>query len=335
MRFIKYTEPELGVKLDLKDKRILYSLSENARMPYSQIAKKVQLSKDTVKYRIKRLEKNGVIQGYVSVIDISKLGYSTYHIFLRLSRTKKETTKNLIKILKSYPFVKVVIEFSGKFDFELGIAAKDIAELDLLITKIVDDISEIQEYEIMILSRNFATRAFPRKFLDISPETIAEKKNQKILIDKIDLKIINILSEKAQTPLYKIAETVNLSADAITYRLKKLKESGIIIKCQPAINYSALGYTVYTVFVNIHNLGFKKEKILEYFLNTNKNVLWAVKTIGRYNLLMYVCVEKTDEIHETMMELRELFPSEVKDYETLIAYEEYKYTYLPSICIEK
>ena len=50
------------LKIDKKDKKILVLLSEDSRMPVSEIAKKVQLSKDTVSYRIKRMVKE-VIDG--------------------------------------------------------------------------------------------------------------------------------------------------------------------------------------------------------------------------------------------------------------------------------
>jgi hypothetical protein len=56
------------IKLDKKDKRILYELYKNARTPINNIAKQVNLSKDTIKYRIKRLEKIGLILAYSKLV---------------------------------------------------------------------------------------------------------------------------------------------------------------------------------------------------------------------------------------------------------------------------
>ena len=47
--------------LDLKDKKILVELELNSRRSNNQIAKKVNLSKEVVKYRIDRLLEKGVI----------------------------------------------------------------------------------------------------------------------------------------------------------------------------------------------------------------------------------------------------------------------------------
>lgn len=332
MRFTQKIQTDKEVWLDVKDKKILYYLSQNARMPYTQLAKKVALSKDTIKYRINNLEKKGVIQGYIAFIDINKLGYATYHLFLQLYSLNKESRKKLIGTLCSYPFVKAVIEFSGKFDIELSLVAKNIEELDHIMTQVINDASPyLQDHILLLISKPYVSKLFPTSLIKINDRLKKEtkSKNTIIKIDKRDMELLKLLSTDAVLPLYKLGDKVGLSADAVNYRIKRLIEQKIIIKFFPVLNYSIIGYTIYTVLMNIHNLTMEKEKTLNYFLKTNKRVLWAVKAIGRYNLLMYICVKKSSKLHETLIKFRELFPSEIRRYETLIAYEEYKYTYFP------
>ena len=45
----------MAIKLDLKDRKILYELDINSRQPFAAIAKKVGLSKQTVINRVKKL----------------------------------------------------------------------------------------------------------------------------------------------------------------------------------------------------------------------------------------------------------------------------------------
>jgi len=337
MRFIQRVESVKTAKLDLKDKKILYQLAENSRTSYTQIAKKVGLSNDAVKYRIKNYEKEGIIQEYISVIDTRKIGYESYHIFLQLKQINKDIRKEIIKTLKSYNFIKLIIEYSGKYDFQLSVAAKNVEGLDKKTTKIIDDLSEyLQEHQIFILSKTLESRALPRSFLEIKEKEVIKKKVRKNIekkLDDVDLKILKILSKNATQPLYKIGEKVGLSADAVNYRIKNLIKSEVILEFSPILNLSALGYSIYTIMINIHNLGKGKEQKLSQFLKTNKNILWAAKSIGKYNLLMWVCVKTTDEFHQTLINLRKLFSPDVKDYETLVAYEEYERNYLPDICL--
>ena len=73
MRYLQAVSNNNKVKIDSKDKKILSLLSLNARIPLTQISKKVSLSRDAVNYRITNLEKSGTIQGYRVVVDMSKL----------------------------------------------------------------------------------------------------------------------------------------------------------------------------------------------------------------------------------------------------------------------
>jgi Lrp/AsnC family leucine-responsive transcriptional regulator len=57
------------IKLDLKDRKILYELDLDARQPLTRIGKKVGLSKDVVSYRMKKLQDEGIIKNYYTVID--------------------------------------------------------------------------------------------------------------------------------------------------------------------------------------------------------------------------------------------------------------------------
>jgi len=72
------------IVIDEKDKKILSSLSNNARMNIIDIAKKTQLSVNTVKDRLKVLGKEKIILGYKPFIDTEKTGYTYYKIFINL-----------------------------------------------------------------------------------------------------------------------------------------------------------------------------------------------------------------------------------------------------------
>ena len=105
--------------------------------------------------------------------------------------------------------------------------------------------------------------------------------------------------------------------------------NGIIQKFIPIINYSSMNYNLYSILLNINGFDDKKEKILKMFINQNKNLIWSVKTIGKFNVIMYLLVKNIDELQETFINLRSLFPGNINHYEILIGYEDYKYTYFP------
>ena len=52
------------------DRKIIYELILDSRQSYKSIGKKIHQSKNVVNYRIKRLEKQGIIKNYFTLIDI-------------------------------------------------------------------------------------------------------------------------------------------------------------------------------------------------------------------------------------------------------------------------
>lgn len=61
--------------LDTVDSAILRELQKDARKPFAEIGKAVSLSATTVAERIRRLEQDGVIEGYQMKLSAAKLGY--------------------------------------------------------------------------------------------------------------------------------------------------------------------------------------------------------------------------------------------------------------------
>ncbi len=329
MRFFETVYSEKKVKLDMIDKKILFELSQNAREPYTVIAKRVGVSRDTVNYRINNLKKMGVLQGTRTLIDMSKFGYMTIHILLQLKQPTKESENELIKKLKQYPFLRAIIKFNGSYDFELAVVAKSMQECDDIIAKVSQDCAQfLQNYEVLFITKTLAANTFPKSFLD--KEQKQELVKHKTLdVDYKDVKILEIVAEQADLPLYEIAGKIKLSSDAVQYRLKKLREQGVIIGYIPAINYSAINYNVYAILLSVLDFSSVYENKLKEFLRTNKDVLWGVKTIGKYNVMLYICTQNPDDLMKTTEQLRNLFVNNIRDYATLINFEEYKYTYFP------
>ncbi|PIN76687.1 hypothetical protein COV17_01540 [Candidatus Woesearchaeota archaeon CG10_big_fil_rev_8_21_14_0_10_36_11] len=330
MKYLQDTSQTQKVTLDKKDTKILSLLAENARTSYTQIAKKVGLSRDAIRYRIKNLAVKGILQGSRVVIDTTKFGYDTYHLFLQLKLPSKEKEADTIQKLQGHNFVKTVIAFSGKFDVELSIIAKNVYEFNTRLDIILNDCYPlVQNYEVLIIIAPHLNLVFPQSFVSSKSE-IQKKRNVGVAPhDKKDMAILNILANDAIKPYYSIANSVGLSADAVTHRVRKMKDNGIITNFVPIINYTGLSYSIYALLLRFTDLHKEKKDTLQELLQVDKNTLWAVHCIGKYNTIIYLCVKNTEEVHDTLNNIRRHFPEAVSDYEILIAKEEHKYTYFP------
>ena len=101
------------IELDKKDREILFHLSLNARASLSDLSRKTRLSKEVIHYRIKNLERNGVIEGYYAVINTYKLGKVFYRVYMKTINMTQQIEKEFISFLKNHPKVTWVVEIDG------------------------------------------------------------------------------------------------------------------------------------------------------------------------------------------------------------------------------
>ena len=115
------------VHLDVKDLAILRLLQNNARMSVKEISEVVQLSTTPVHERIKRLEANGVIKQYATLIDGAKVRKGLMVIcYVSLNQHSKKSGTQFIKLINELPEVVECYSISGEFDFMLKIVAEDM-----------------------------------------------------------------------------------------------------------------------------------------------------------------------------------------------------------------
>ena len=77
------------MKIDETDEKILKNLMINARLSARQLALKLGMSTVTILSRIKKLEKEKIIQGYTTIIDHEKLGYTLTAIIEIIAKNDK------------------------------------------------------------------------------------------------------------------------------------------------------------------------------------------------------------------------------------------------------
>lgn len=134
--------------LDEIDHQILDILIENARTPFTDIAKKLLVSAGTIHVRVKKMEDVGIIKGSTLTVDYEKMGYSFIsHVGIFLSKSSK--TKQVIEDLRKIPNITIAYITAGKYNIFCKIRAKDTTHAKEIIFEI-DDIDGVNRTETMI-----------------------------------------------------------------------------------------------------------------------------------------------------------------------------------------
>jgi len=79
------------MELDATDRAILRILQADARTPFSEVARQIDMSSATVHDRVGRMEEAGVIEGYHAEVDPKAVGYGvSAFVGLRVEQGREE-----------------------------------------------------------------------------------------------------------------------------------------------------------------------------------------------------------------------------------------------------
>ena len=241
--------PQKPLKLDLYDKKILYYLSRNSRMPMKQLAKRLRVSPQRLHYKLQRLTKE-LIDPLI-LINYQAIGIKMHLLFL--PSLSEETKQKLM----DDPSVAFFMQAVGKYQYILNVLHQNIDEF-------CKDLLSEHHAEIVEVIRQIPDSYNPFLIGKI-PEAI--KKDKKIQLDKKDFRILLQLSKNPIDSLSKLSEATDIDRQTIKARVQRMEDANIIQKFRYSMNIFKLGFLIY--FVRLDVTPTSREKILNDLRNDN------------------------------------------------------------------
>ncbi|MFC1697194.1 Lrp/AsnC family transcriptional regulator [Nanoarchaeota archaeon] len=149
--------------IDKKDVEIIKILEEDGRIPIIELAKKVKLSHETVRYRINKMKKSGVIEKFIVRINKEKLGYSIYAVIMISTwNYSKEEWESFLKYLLDHKNIVAVEKITGNYDLKIAFWAQDPEHLDTVSHSIKSKFSKIiKDWESFIFTKQYKWKELP------------------------------------------------------------------------------------------------------------------------------------------------------------------------------
>lgn len=142
----------INKRLDDVDIGILELLQKDATTTHKAIARALNISVTPVHVRVKRLEAEGYIQRYVAIVDPKKVERGL--IAYTQVQVKPHTTENLYAFKAEVVKIRDVMEcahLTGKFDFLLKIAVKDMDEYNHLLNDVLAKLPKVDYMESLFV----------------------------------------------------------------------------------------------------------------------------------------------------------------------------------------
>jgi DNA-binding Lrp family transcriptional regulator len=132
------------MNLDTSDMRILQLLQENAQFTIKEISQRINLSMTPTHDRIKRLEQEGVIDKYVTILNKKMLGNPMMvYCNITLDKQQKNHFEEFEEAIKQFPEVIECSVISGSFDYLLKVIVKDMSAYNEFYQKKLSDLQSV------------------------------------------------------------------------------------------------------------------------------------------------------------------------------------------------
>ena len=146
--------------LDGLDLKILQALQENAKQTYTEIGSQLSVAHSTVYDRIKRMEEQGIIRKYTTLLDLEKVGMKQIAALMTVFTDPKESDNVAMRLSQ---FEKV-LEVSTSLSEELLIIAKVVAEdqerLHSFIAQSVAPLPGVLRIRTSIITKKYKEQGF-------------------------------------------------------------------------------------------------------------------------------------------------------------------------------
>ncbi len=319
-------------ELDLVDRKILSELDKDARISYSELGKRIRVAKETVKYRINHLQQRGIISGFYTVLNFSKLGFTMYRNYIRLQNTSPSIEEEINDYLANSKNVAIFYRTNGPFHIALAIWAKSLWEYEQFWLDFKNKFGEyLADYHLSVMVEYLE---FTRLYL--LPSQSNEKltfttiiKTEPERLDELDFKLLAFLSDNARASLVEIAKKLDISVVTARYRLKNLVNKKIIIGFRPIFNLRALGREYYKVDLWFRKFG-RANEITQHILS-HPDVIYTERSLITSDFEFDVEIENFEKFMEMMDSFKAKFPEDIRSYKYYSLVKNYKTNYAPEL----
>ena len=314
---------------DELDIKILEKLDENIRAGSKQIAKELRVRRQVVDYRIKRMEKTGMIIDYRMLGNLSKLGFPPYHkVFVKLHSMPEKLRKEIFEYLVNHKKTVWVIEVDGKYDLGFAVFGKSQYEFQETLFEFLSQYNHLIKYydfavvlELIVPSRDFTGTRHARKIKGAVAEKCEPEK-----ISAIDKKIINELAKNGRQTALAIAKKIGESAEVTNYHIKQIMKKKLLFS-NIQFGYQIFDFELYKTLIYVKNPVRKRIEEFKKFSRSYPRVWDLLEVQGKWLLELDIESKGHEDYYKIMDAIQEKFSDIIDSYETLYVRKEWKFLF--------
>lgn len=313
------------MSLKKRDKHLLYELSTNAREKQTNIAKRLRISPQTLKYHLDNLTQKRTYNTH-TIIDPARRGLITIRCFLNFTSFNKHTQNDIIRELKDKPDVVFIQRLRLGADLLIEYAVPNLSYFNKTHTAFLhqnsDAIRNTNTYPVLV--RYIFSRTYMR------PRT---KNRSKILsgdrepvdISTTEQEVLNEIIKEPQSTILDLARKTSHDPRTIRSAITHCEKNKIIRGYSIDIDYRQTKISSALLGIHFNYVTPKELDRFVEFANQTKEIVRLEKVIGQEEV--FLSIETFTNYTEIIEHLREEF--KITQYSVFEAGNIEKNTYVP------
>ena len=202
-----------GLDVDWLDKAIMMELYSNARVSVQDLAKQFDVSFNTIKTRIKKLEQTGAIQEYAVELSLEML--DAENLFIDITTDGKENMIKLIEQIGNHLLVRFVYRTGNRKYHARAVVAGTVEFFDLKqFIESLDSVNMVEIHPYMWIAPY------------VSPQSKARTRGHRVTFSKNQLRVLQCLVDDVRIPVREISKRTRPSPRRVTRILAELQKDG-------------------------------------------------------------------------------------------------------------
>ncbi len=149
--------------LDELDRVLLNFLQQDARISMAELARRVELSPPGLQKRLRKLEEQGIVDKYVTLVDHEAVGYDMLCLVqVSLQRHEPGAVQAFVDAVQTMPEVLECYHITGEYDYQLKVVIRNRKHLKNFIVEMLTPITGMDKIRTsLVLSCIKSTTAVP------------------------------------------------------------------------------------------------------------------------------------------------------------------------------
>lgn len=290
------------------DRDILYLVLMNASASVAKIARTVGCSPNLVQSALRKLHAKGLIYRRV-MIDAFRLGLTRHSIYLSLSSEGQRERERFVSYLVEHMATSVVMEVAGDYDLLVGVLVRNAAEL-------VQFQGELAAaFPGAVLRKEMAATVrhsvFGEKSLVTDKSLYSEcsyaMSSETSEADIVDRQILFLIGDGVIRSSAQLSRGLGIPPSTVEYRLKKLRERGIICGDMFEVKGNMLGLLKYLVLVEMKGITDSLHADFVSFCRVHPYIPHISFEVGHWDYQVGAAVPEVQQLNRLLEELNDQF----------------------------